>query len=262
MYKSEWKMVSNEEYHAMPGISSSGMQSILRSPAHFKANKIETSSMAIGTAFHTAILEPEEFKKQYAVNAFNGTTKAGKERKAEIIAAGQTCLKQDDYDNVVRMQEAALSNDLVCRLIGGNVDIELSGFYHDKEYKVDTRIRPDIINHDKHCVADLKKVQDARPRAFAQSCTKYGYDIQAAHYLFTTSNIECEKWEDFYFICVEEQPPHGVMVYKASVHMIIEGLHKRRDALARYAWCIDSGMWPNYTQDEVSDIDLTWYPER
>lgn len=67
--------ISNADYHGGPGISKSGLDLIAKSPAHYfyaanVANDNErapTAAQAFGTAFHALLLEPEEFKKTYAV---------------------------------------------------------------------------------------------------------------------------------------------------------------------------------------------------
>ena len=61
---------SAEEYHAMPGASASRLNTMFKkSPAHMK-HMIEspeepTSAMIIGTATHSAILEPDLFQKEW-----------------------------------------------------------------------------------------------------------------------------------------------------------------------------------------------------
>ena len=55
----------NEEYHRCDGVSNSMLSDMARSPAHFQAarrrQREETPAMAIGTAIHCAVLEPERF---------------------------------------------------------------------------------------------------------------------------------------------------------------------------------------------------------
>jgi exodeoxyribonuclease VIII len=63
--------LTNEEYHGGPGISKSGLDLIHRSPLHYRAAKTAandnepTAAQAIGTAFHSLLLEPESFAQLY-----------------------------------------------------------------------------------------------------------------------------------------------------------------------------------------------------
>ena len=60
----------NDAYHSYPeGISSTGLKAVLRSPAHYKFQAARTPSraMEIGTAIHTALLEPDRFAADYVL---------------------------------------------------------------------------------------------------------------------------------------------------------------------------------------------------
>ena len=60
---------SNEKYHSSPGISASGLKAIYKkSVYHFLNQKpFESSAMALGTAVHCAMLEPEMYYKDFHV---------------------------------------------------------------------------------------------------------------------------------------------------------------------------------------------------
>lgn len=68
--------LTNAEYHAGPGESKSLLDLVRRSPAHYRARKLEandnephqpTPAQMIGTAFHALLLEPQEFVKEYCL---------------------------------------------------------------------------------------------------------------------------------------------------------------------------------------------------
>ena len=76
---------TNEHYHSAPGISASGLKSIYKkSVYHFINQKpFESSAMALGTAVHCAMLEPEMYYKEFHVMPkIDRRTKAGKEQFA------------------------------------------------------------------------------------------------------------------------------------------------------------------------------------
>ena len=60
---------TNEQYHSAPGISASGLKSIhKKSVYHFINQKpFESSAMALGTAVHCAMLEPESYYNEFHV---------------------------------------------------------------------------------------------------------------------------------------------------------------------------------------------------
>lgn len=65
--------ISNADYHGGPGVSKSILDLIARSPLHAHArlnaanDNEPTAAQAIGTAFHTLVLEPEVFAKEYCL---------------------------------------------------------------------------------------------------------------------------------------------------------------------------------------------------
>lgn len=65
--------ISNDAYHAGPGISKTGLDLLHRSPFHYHAIKAglfpkpETKSQYIGRAFHCLVLEPDVFAKTYCL---------------------------------------------------------------------------------------------------------------------------------------------------------------------------------------------------
>ena len=58
--------MSNADYHASEGISSTGIKQVLRSPAHYKYSSFETSeAMKFGTVAHKLALEPDDFENEF-----------------------------------------------------------------------------------------------------------------------------------------------------------------------------------------------------
>ena len=72
-----------DHYHLHPAVGHSGLVRIMRSPAHYReyvAHPPEpTPAMQLGTAFHTALLEPDRFGQSFVVAPkFDRRTKDGK----------------------------------------------------------------------------------------------------------------------------------------------------------------------------------------
>jgi len=63
-----WHDLTNEEYHAGEGLSSSALKVILRSAAHYNCPRVDrpkSKALTLGTAVHTAVLEPDEYVRNY-----------------------------------------------------------------------------------------------------------------------------------------------------------------------------------------------------
>ena len=73
------KKMSNAEYHALDYVSKSHLDEVNKSPFHYwdkyiNPNRViqePTKQMILGSAFHTLVLEPELFDKEYIVESAN-----------------------------------------------------------------------------------------------------------------------------------------------------------------------------------------------
>ena len=250
--------LSNAAYHSGPGISCTGLKKIAISPAHFKRGEFkQTAAMAIGSATHSAILEPESFAKQYV------TLPAGKDRRSAEYKAlcashgTDNVLVSADAHQINIMQTAVRANPVANKWLyqepGRN---ELSVYAKDPETGVLVRCRFDRLL-DRGFSPDLKTTTDASPRGFSNIISKYGYAFQAALYLDTYFWATGDRLSGFGFICVEKAAPHNVMCYRLDDESIEVGRHQYRQALIKYASCLESGVWSGYDgADEETLIGL------
>lgn len=239
--------LSNAAYHSGPGISCTGLKKIAVSPAHFKRGEFkQTPAMAMGSATHSAILEPESFAKQYI------TLPAGKDRRSAEYKAlcashgTDNVLVSADSFQIGAMQSAVRANPVANKWLyqeqGRN---ELSVYAKDPDTGVLVRCRFDRLL-DRGFSPDLKTTTDASPRGFSNAIAKYGYAFQAAFYLDTYYWATGTKLESFGFIAVESKAPYNVMCYRLDDESIEIGRSQYRSALNTYAECLESGVWNGY----------------
>lgn len=260
---------SNADYHSdHETISSSDLKLVLRSAAHLKAARdfpelrAETKCQTFGTAVHTAVLEPDTFHLRYALipaNAPAAPTKAqldAKKPSADSIRTmtwwkefnqandGKIYLKAADYEAVMRCADAIFAYDMadLHHLIKNAVK-EQSIYWTDEETGLRCKCRPDAYLQ---IIIDVKKTQDARPRAFDRAIDNYGYDISAAHYMEGVTQFLGQRPESFIFIAVEEERPHGVWLHEADAKMLEQADIRRRQALRTLKQCIETDVWPGY----------------
>lgn len=240
--------LSNEAYHAdRSAVSNSMLKQILRSPAHLQAYlkepHKETPAMAIGTALHCSILEPDRFNYDYLV--WIGGDKRGKVWDAfQEEVPGKKIMKPDEMKLVMGMRNAVLSYSefpLAAAIDRGQSEFSIK--WTDPETGLRCKSRFDSVSD--YAILDLKKTQDARPEKFIRSCVELNYDLQAAMYTEGCKQA-LGKSVPFYFIAVEEDAPHGVWVHEAGASLLESGMEKYRRALALYKRCLDTGEWPGY----------------
>ena len=254
--------LTNEAYHALPALSPSQIKVLGRSPLHyfdqFRAEDRErpepTAAMQLGTALHTAVLEPELWDATVAVppHAFDRRTKAGKELAAEFerAAEGKIVLSPDDADRVRRMADAVHKHPAAKFLLDLPGRREASYTWKDPATGLECKTRPDWHSEDRRLVVDVKTTKDASREEFAKSIANFDYHVQAA---WNQGALEAEQ---FLSLCIESERPYAVAVYPASGALIAAGQRRIEAAMTLLAECQASGVWPGYGDLLQEPIDL------
>lgn len=248
------KGISNDDYHKGPGVSRSFLWTLLdKSPADARVEKEETDAMAMGTALHTAILEPNRFEREYKVIPADcrvGSGKGQRERLSTFEATaeinGWTTIKAEDMESIKRMANAVRSNEDAKVLLEG-IEAEVSGYWFDPDEKdVLCKIRPDGIQTATGILVDLKKAADARERIFVNKAHGMGYHVQAFMCLYGMTHITGVEHQEFRFIVAEDHEPWNVVVYRASQEFLHVGGIDFGRAFRLYVECLRSGKWLGY----------------
>jgi len=237
---------TNETYHAHEGISKSGLDLISRSPAHYRYRTFKEPSraMEIGTAIHTAVLEPDRFFTDYMLLRDVEDRRASAYKEAVKVYGSERVLTGPEADKVAGMQESVLGNPHAQALLTHeDSKKELSIVTEDPETGVVVKCRFDLLTGLKSL--DLKKTQDARPDVFAKSVANYRYMVQAAFYSDLYFWETGDKLEAFGFLCVEEELPHANAIYVLDDDAIEFGRKLYRKDLNQYAECKESNIWPS-----------------
>lgn len=237
----------NEDYHAYEGISKSGLDKINRSPAHFMFDAKQKSKrhFDLGTALHTAVLEPERFSKEYLiVKDINDKRKSEWKEAAKNIDSS-LLLTDSEGANIISVQEAIRSNQqasdtiLSCNLFEVSAFIEING--------VLCRCRYDALNINFGLSVDLKTTQCSEREEFAKSVFNYRYHVQDAFYSYIFEKITGYPLV-FKFLAVENEPPHCPMVYQLDAEAVEIGLAEALKDLEAYRLASATQDWIGYEQ--------------
>lgn len=237
--------LSNEAYHAMQGISKSGLDDIARSPAYYKYRKPReaTRNMQLGTAMHAAYLEPEMYKDTYIILDGIKARTAPEYKKAVAVHTSEKVLVEHEAEKVNGMARALLSNhhSEAIRAAGG--DAELSIVTTDPVTGVIVRCRFDYLTTENIAI-DLKKTQSIDDFAISRSINNYRYHVQAAFYSDVFEWATGEKLERFNFHFVEEDAPHMNVIKWLDDDSLALGRYLYRRDLNTYAECLSTDKWP------------------
>jgi hypothetical protein len=261
--------MTNEEYHADTSrISKSGIELILRSPAHYyerylnpnRAPSPTSQDLEVGTASHTMILEPHLFDRDFflfddleKIREIGGTnpraTTKYKQWKAAKIAEypNKTALPPQKYDYFRRLLDSVHSHPAARVLLSQGL-AEQTVLFEDFHTGAPCKCRPDWYDIKNRLIVDLKTTDDASPAGFGKSAVKWGYDIQAPFYFDGLASAGMAV-DGLVYIAVEKNPPYAVAVYFAERDVMQLGREKYLQGLETYMECKRTGEWHGYSQD-------------
>tara|TARA_R110000737_G_scaffold111725_2_gene144790 strand:- start:4960 stop:5850 length:891 start_codon:yes stop_codon:yes gene_type:complete len=170
--------------------------------------RVDSAKFILGTAFHTAVLEPHLYNDSYAIQPkFDRRTKQGKSDYADWVTEneGKQILTHDQNDTVKAMTKVTKSNQF-SRAVLQYCKSEVTGV---TRLPCGTLIkgRIDAVNFAGQYGVDLKSADDVSPGGFAKASAQYRYDIQAYTYkkLFNL--------DEFIFVVVSKTDPIEVSMY-------------------------------------------------
>jgi len=248
--------ISNADYHGGIGLSKSGLDALARSPLHYWAKYLDpnreptepTAAMKLGTAIHTAVLEPDEFANRHHVAPqVDRRTKDGKamweEAVAKAEAAGAELISAADAEVCQRISAQVRSHP-TARKVFGVGEAEMSVYWTDKETGVLCKCRPDWLALP--MVVDLKSTDDASRDAFMRSAWNWRYHVQAAWYMDGIEQATGQRADAFVFGAFEKAAPFACAFYFADQAMLEIGRAECRRLLRVYADCLAADKWPGY----------------
>lgn len=270
----------NDAYHAHEAISASGLKLIGRSPLHYWQRYINperepdepTPALQLGTAIHTAVLEPLRYAEEYVVvpeSAPKRPTPAQLNAKKpsddtlaaiewwkefEVKTQGKTVISADDHKVCMAISERVNRHPAASVLFRGGM-VETSMFWEDPDTGVTCKCRPDYFLPGL-AIVDVKSTSDASASGFARSVANYEYHLQAAWYLDGVRLVMGDKAASaFIFAAFEKDAPHAVAFYNADAEMIELGRREYRRRLQIYADCKSRNVWPGYPA-EITSLSL------
>lgn len=224
-----------------------------QSMAHLKAAvagervKEVTDDMALGTALHTAFLEPANMLTRVAL--WEGGTRRGKDWEAfRATHKGKTILTKPYFSKLIGMVSALRKHPVVKQWAARMEATEVSAVGTMEGVRL--KARCDALTSDP--LVDLKKVTSTDPRVITWTVLDFGYHIQAAVYrkLFGRDR--------FMLICQEGTPPYDVVPYELSPAFLRHGADDAAGLLQAYAYALKTGVWPGRSDDIVTLEPPEW----
>ncbi len=244
------------EYHGGDELSSTGMKTLLDSPARYlyeREHRTEKRAFDIGHAIHGLVLGTG--LDLAVVEADSWRTKAAQQQRDEAREAGRVPILVDEYATAKNAADAVLCHPEARVFFEADAHPEVSAFCDMDGVRVRARFdwllaRPVIV--------DLKSGRTANPRALPRITEQYRYHLQAATYRRALATVRGDEDPAFVHVFVESEPPHLVSVDRLTPEALDAGDAELDVALALYRRCVETGHWPGYPLG-IHDIDLPRY---
>lgn len=272
-----YRGVEMDTYHSWPAASNSQLTELMKSPAHLAAYRSRvwepTPAQILGTAIHSAVLEPEDFKQRYMTSEqCSALTRGGKgprcsKRGTWPLKGGSfictthledespvdesaTVLSRSDHETCLKVQEAVRKHATAGPLLEASTDFELSIVWDDPVTGVRCKARLDAYAPDfaGGTVPDLKSAQEGGLLDFERAVLKWGYHRKAWFYLRGAQEVGLPA-RHFPMIVVEKEEPFHVDTYRISDAVVKDMENQMTALLELYAECVAVDHWPSRPQE-------------
>jgi hypothetical protein len=231
------------DYLAVNAISASDLKTLSISPKAYLMRQIEeqedTPSLLLGSAVHTAVLEPERFEKDYTV--WTGGRRAGKAWEAfQEEHAGERILTADEYLETAAIARAVREDEVAGPHLAQPGVAESSVIWRTAS-GILCKSRPDWLTAT--CIYDLKTTRHIDPEEFGRDAARLGYHIQVAFYVDALMALTGLPYQ-FKIIAVQNKAPYDVVVYSVPEAAIEAGRKAYMGLMRRLGECIQLNFWP------------------
>ena len=212
-------------------VSSSALRRFARtgqSPEIAMRTSVVPKEAALGDALHAMLLEPERFDDDFVTGDAPPPPPANGE---PAPAAQRTWLSAAACKALATMRAAVMGYDrLPLREWLERGDREISCYWTD-DAGGRWKARPDCLCDD--VIVELKTASDIRPNHFMKSRRRFGYDLQAAHYVDGVTRLIGQK-PRFLYVAVESLRPHGIWVHEPEPEAIAAATAHLLDVRSRF----------------------------
>lgn len=231
-------LIDHEAYHSSEGLSSTTVKKALGSYNEFIYEKEDNDAFAFGRAFHSALLEPELFEKEYIRSPefpYHKNSNAYKDAFSKFVeeAQGKTIIGVDDAEKIEAMIQSVTGH---AEWPNFKFQAEVAAVSRCKDTNLLLKCKADMFGTK---VVDVKTTSTGvKPHEFMSDVIRFGYHISAAFYHDIIESVVGFSPE-FYLLPVSKNKPHDCELYKLSDSLLDEGRKLYRAAIKRiYDWAV------------------------
>lgn len=227
----------------------------------------DTPATKWGSMLDCLLTSKENFEAHYVLRPDTyPDTKTGEQKKWTMASnwckawaeerKGREMVSSDERVELAMAVKAIEASGAAGELIAASrKQVLIVGFWTDKATGIEIPIRGllDLVPPKDHpefgkWIGDFKTARNGNPATWARTVADSDYDVQAALYMDLYTAATGEDRTDFVHVVQENvRPYHVVSPLPALTSEFLEwGRLKYRAALAKYARCLATGVWPSY----------------
>ena len=266
-----------DEYHNMKDhLSSSGIRTLLVTPAHYEYDYIKhpeayepTDAQAVGAAVHKLALEGmEAFEKEFMVATEDADHRGRKPWKEQADVAEQLGKKLIMHKDFIRISEMAnqLDRHTLAANILKNGHKEQSHFCEmpyelpsGEVMMIKAKARPDFIRHGDY-IADYKTTNvELDVTTFSRHFFSFKNHVQGKWHKDVCETTTGKKLDNVIYVTQMQNPPYLVRIFvMEQSHMDVADA-EIATALRWFTEGKQTGIWPGYPMQVETLIMPTWY---
>lgn len=260
--------VSQEDYNKMPGIRSSWLKPVLKSPAHLIASihkkRDPTEALVDGTNIHLMLEDGNEFiKKLRVMPYFEGPTGKGNMSPNSKVAMDlrskwvldqpmDTIIVDEDKRDMLAGIATSIHSHRIARNIIKDGIREAAVIVRCPETGLILKVKPDLITTPYGHLVDFKSTRDAMSIE-REIFSRYGafYILNMAFYDYVLNLAGIAKISNLAkatIIAIEKEPPYGIRTIFLDQGNLDFGLEWVKHALRKIKNSLDSGVWEGYPE--------------
>ena len=208
-----------------------------------------TTSMTWGSLVDCLITTPEDFDSQFTVSPFeNFKKKEAREWRDNMQAEGVDIVTEE----MIEKAEAAVKvltethEEAAAILADSRKQVMLmSPIKHPLSDKIiNMKALLDVVPNNADFIADIKTVHDFTPSGFEKAIAKYGYHVQASHYLnlWNLLNPDDQRHR-FRIIWQDSNPPYEVAITELPETDIADGADLFNHLLSKIIVASKKNKW-------------------
>lgn len=249
-------MIDSEQYHRLPGISSSGFRDFLCDKQlllyNLKKQKDKPATKGhffIGHAIHAVLTNTGKIKAESEEGML---TKSQMEvQRVKLRSQNIFLLKDSDFEMASSWINSCKSSEITKGLFDNPKALyEVSFFTFCKTTGLLIKFCPDIIDLENRVIVDLKT--SAGWQNWERTVEQYDYDIQKMFYLYCSDCVFGEnKVTDFVFLYLSKKPPFRVSPKGIGLEQSKLAKGKVKAGLVDLKFSFQNGYWGSLVDQDI-----------